>query len=188
MKIFTAAQIRACDAYSIHASSISSADLMERAAAQCVDWITAQFPKDALFVVLCGTGNNGGDGLAITRMLHRLGYGAKAFLIRFSAEMSKDCSYKLQQLQNLDPSLVNIVPPDTFITDIPEHIIIIDAILGGSKVATVDSGAYYEGYMPVVMLHYYAKYGIPPSSIPIGGTVIDASNAELVKEFAGTYR
>ena len=130
MKIFTAAQIRACDAYSIHASSISSADLMERAAAQCVDWITAQFPKDALFVVLCGTGNNGGDGLAITRMLHRLGYGAKAFLIRFSAEMSKDCSYKLQQLQNLDPSLVNIVPPDTFITDIPEHIIIIDAILG----------------------------------------------------------
>ena len=65
---------------------------------------------------------------------------------------------------------------------------IIDAILGGSMVATVDSGAYYEGYMPVVMLHYYAKYGIPPSSIPIGGTVIDASNAELVKEFAGTYR
>ena len=72
MKIFTAAQIRACDAYSIHASSISTADLMERAAAKCVDWITAQFPKDALFVVLCGTGNNGGDGLAITRMLHRL--------------------------------------------------------------------------------------------------------------------
>ncbi|MBN9023473.1 MAG: substrate-binding domain-containing protein [Rhizobiales bacterium] len=65
---------------------------------------------------------------------------------------------------------------------------IIDAILAGDMVATVDSGAYYEGYMPVVMLYYFAKYGIPPSSIPIGGTVIDASNAELVKEFAGTYR
>ncbi len=65
---------------------------------------------------------------------------------------------------------------------------IIAAILDGSMIATVDSGAYYEGYMPVVMLYYFSKYGIPPSSIPIGGTVIDASNAELVKEFAGTYR
>jgi len=65
---------------------------------------------------------------------------------------------------------------------------IIDSILAGDMVATVDSGAYYEGYMPVVMLYYFSKYGIPPASIPIGGTVIDAGNAELVKEFAGTYR
>ncbi|GGA94229.1 ABC transporter substrate-binding protein [Brucella endophytica] len=65
---------------------------------------------------------------------------------------------------------------------------IIDAILNGSMVATIDSGAFYEGYMPVAMLYYQAKYGLPPSSIPIGGTVIDASNAAVVKEFAGTYR
>lgn len=65
---------------------------------------------------------------------------------------------------------------------------IVDAILDGSMVATIDSGAYYEGYMPVVMLYYFAKYGIPPASIPIGGTIIDAGNAKLVKEFAGKYR
>lgn len=65
---------------------------------------------------------------------------------------------------------------------------IIESILAGKMVATVDSGAYYEGYMPIIMLHYFVKYGVPPSSVPIGGTVIDASNAALVKEFAGTYR
>ena len=65
---------------------------------------------------------------------------------------------------------------------------IIDSILSGKMVATVDSGAYYEGYMPIVMLYYFVKYGVPPSSIPIGGTVIDKSNAELVKKWAGTYR
>jgi simple sugar transport system substrate-binding protein len=65
---------------------------------------------------------------------------------------------------------------------------IVDSILGGKTVATVDSGAYYEGYMPIVMLYYFVKYGIPPSSIPIGGTIIDASNANLVKTWAGTYR
>lgn len=65
---------------------------------------------------------------------------------------------------------------------------IVDSILSGKMVATVDSGAYYEGYMPIVMLYYFTRYGVPPSSIPIGGTVIDAGNAELVKKWAGTYR
>ncbi|WP_428032853.1 substrate-binding domain-containing protein [Ancylobacter sp.] len=65
---------------------------------------------------------------------------------------------------------------------------IIDSIIAGKMVATVDSGAYYEGYMPVVMLAYFDRYGIPPASIPIGGTIIDASNAKTVKEFTGTYR
>lgn len=130
MKIFSAAQIRACDAYTIHASGISSFDLMERAAGQCADWIANHIPKDKLFVVLCGTGNNGGDGLAIARMLHRMGYGAKAFLLRFGDALSPDCSANLDQLRKIDPALVEEVQPDTFITDIPEHIIIIDAILG----------------------------------------------------------
>jgi simple sugar transport system substrate-binding protein len=65
---------------------------------------------------------------------------------------------------------------------------IVDNILSGKMIATVDSGAYYEGYMPIVMLHYFVKYGVPPASIPIGGTIIDAANAGLVKQWAGTYR
>ncbi len=130
MKIFTAAQIRACDAYTIKAGAISSIELMERAAGRCVAWIRENLPKDSLFVVLCGTGNNGGDGLAISRMLHQKGYGVKAFLLRFSNVLSPDCEENLHRLEAIDSELVSIVPPDTFITDIPKHIIIIDALLG----------------------------------------------------------
>jgi simple sugar transport system substrate-binding protein len=65
---------------------------------------------------------------------------------------------------------------------------IVDDILAGKTIATVDSGAYYEGYFPIIMLYYYAKYGIPPVSVPIGGALIDKSNAQLVKQWAGTYR
>jgi simple sugar transport system substrate-binding protein len=65
---------------------------------------------------------------------------------------------------------------------------IVDSILAGKTIATVDSGAYYEGYMPVVMLSYFVRYGVPPSNIPIGGTIIDKGNASLVKQWAGTYR
>ena len=130
MKIFTAAQIRACDAYTIKAANIRSAELMERAATRCITWIRENLPKDTLFVILCGTGNNGGDGLAIARLLHQRGFGVKAFLLEFSKEMSADCEANLKRLQSIDAELVSTVPPDTFITDIPAHIVIIDAILG----------------------------------------------------------
>ena len=65
---------------------------------------------------------------------------------------------------------------------------IVDDIIAGKSLGTVDSGAYYEGYMPIVLLYYYAKYGIPPVSIAIGGTVIDKEAAAEVKKWAGTYR
>lgn len=130
MKIFTAAQIRACDAYTVQAAGIRSFDLMERAAGKCVDWIKERFSEQMLFVVLCGTGNNGGDGLAITRLLVQSGYGAKAFLLNSSKELSPDCLENFQKLKDIDDDLVTVVEPDTFITDIPPHIIIIDAIFG----------------------------------------------------------
>lgn len=130
MKIFTASQIKACDAYTIRATSISSIDLMERAATRCVEWIVNNIPNETLYIVLCGTGNNGGDGLAITRMLHRMGYGAKAFLLKFNEELSEDCEHNLHRLEKAGDSLVNILQPGSFISDIPSNIIIIDAILG----------------------------------------------------------
>jgi NAD(P)H-hydrate epimerase len=130
MKIFTAAQIRACDAYTIHASNITSLQLMERAAGKCADWLAANLPKDTLFVVLCGSGNNGGDGLVITRLLHYKGFGVKAFVLRLGNSFSDDCRANLERLQRMDSNMVTIMEPDTYITDIPQHIVIIDAILG----------------------------------------------------------
>jgi len=130
MKIFTAAQIKACDAYTITAARIRPLELMERAANKCTAWLKDNLPKDTLFVVLCGTGNNGGDGLAIARQLHRRSTGVKAFLLNHAPELSPDCAANLQQLQAIDNDLVGIVQPNTFITDIPAHLVIIDAILG----------------------------------------------------------
>src|SRR5438477_10070271 len=124
MKVFSAAQIRACDAYTIKAANIRSAELMERAALKCVNWIKDSLPKDTLFVVLCGTGNNGGDGLAIARLLHQRGYGVKAFILNMSKEPTADCQLNFERLQAIDTELVGLVQPDTFITDIPAQIVI----------------------------------------------------------------
>lgn len=130
MKVFSASQIRACDTYTIHASKITSYELMERAAGKCVEWINEHLPADSVFVVLCGSGNNGGDGLAITRMLHRQGYNAKAFLLRLGSELTEDCRKNFERLAGIDIELVEILPEDSLIADMPEHVIIIDALLG----------------------------------------------------------
>lgn len=130
MKIFTSAQIRECDEQTIKVSGIRSIDLMERAANKCADWLKASFPKETLFIILCGPGNNGGDGLAIARMLHLRSYGVKAFLLNFGNELSADCATNFQKLKQVNEQLVTVVEPDTFLSDLPPHVVIIDAILG----------------------------------------------------------
>ena len=130
MKIFTAPQIRECDAYTIKEAQIPSIELMERAATKCMAWIRDNCPRASLFVVLCGTGNNGGDGLAIARLLHNKGYGVKAFLLKINNELSPDCNTNLLRLQRIDTELVTYVEQETYITDLPPNIIILDAILG----------------------------------------------------------
>lgn len=187
MKIFSAAQIRACDAYTIHAANMSSADLMERAAARCVDWITTHFSRDTLFVVLCGSGNNGGDGLAITRMLHHLGYNVKAFLLRFTAELSEDCRLNYERLHSIDGNLINVLQPETFITDIPGNIIVIDAILGTglNRPATGWVASFIEqiNELPNKKIAIDIPSGLPADSIPEKGAAIIKADDTLSFQF-----
>lgn len=68
-KIFSASQIRQADAYTIQHEPIPSIDLMERAVTACYGWICAHLPQAREVTIVCGTGNNGGDGLALARML-----------------------------------------------------------------------------------------------------------------------
>ena len=69
MKIFSAAQIKKWDAFTITNEAIASIDLMERAAAACCKWLIGKNLGLDQFRIFCGKGNNGGDGLAIARFL-----------------------------------------------------------------------------------------------------------------------
>jgi len=176
MKIFSASQIKACDAYTIHASHISSTDLMERAAAVCTDWIIANMLKDSVFIALCGSGNNGGDGLAITRMLHQSGFNVKAFVLQFTDVLSSDCAINLQRLQSIDHTLVDVLLPDAFITDIPSNIIIIDAILGTGLNRAVQGWIAqfidHINQLPNTKIAIDIPSGMPADNIPSNNTDI----------------
>lgn len=69
MKIFDAERIREIDALTIKHEPIESIDLMERAAGKCHEWFRRHIRKPVRVHVFCGPGNNGGDGLALSRML-----------------------------------------------------------------------------------------------------------------------
>jgi len=100
MKIFTSEQVRRIDSYTIENEPIESIDLMERAGRQIASWFADAFRNDVPFVFLVGPGNNGGDGLAVARMLSELNYITEVFLIRISPKLSPDAATNLQRLRS----------------------------------------------------------------------------------------
>ena len=89
MKIFTGAQIHELDKYTIEHEPISSIDLMERAAGAITRSITGTWSSDVPVVVFAGPGNNGGDALAVSRMLAERGYAVTVYLFNINGTLSE---------------------------------------------------------------------------------------------------
>ena len=79
MKILTSDQIKRADIHTIEKLKITSIDLMENAAMACSNWIRNRYLTSRKFIFLCGNGNNGGDGLAIARIISKFGYSCSCF-------------------------------------------------------------------------------------------------------------
>jgi NAD(P)H-hydrate epimerase len=97
LKILTTAQIRDLDAYTIKHRPIASIDLMENACHAIVTWFTERYNATCRVGVICGTGNNGGDGLGIARLLHERGYEIRAWIVKGGPE-SSDFKVNLDRL------------------------------------------------------------------------------------------
>lgn len=91
VKILTNSQIKEWDRYTIEHEPISSIDLMERAAQAITDAITRRWNNHTPIKVFAGPGNNGGDALAVARMLSEKGYAVEAFLFNTTGKLSEDC-------------------------------------------------------------------------------------------------
>ena len=99
MKIFTSTQIRELDKYTIEHEPIKSIDLMERAAKALTQTITEIWSNSTPIFIFAGPGNNGGDALAVGRMLIEKNYDVTAYLFNISDHLSNDCKANRQRLQ-----------------------------------------------------------------------------------------
>ena len=136
MKLLSDRQIRLCDQYTIEQEGITSVELMERAAKSCYQWMQNHLPLAHEIVVICGAGNNGGDGLALARLLHQNGSSVRVLLVE-AERYSNDNQLNQQRLReiNLNPEKAEA----TAIAAIAPGSLIVDALLGTGFTAPLRS-------------------------------------------------
>jgi len=132
MKILTPAQIRALDAYTIANEPIKSIHLMERAANAFVTWFIQQFPdtERTPIRIFCGQGNNGGDGIAIARLLYRKHYQVEVFICQIGNQPSPDFTKNLKRLPSRRSLFTYTIAEGDKLKELEANAIIIDAIFG----------------------------------------------------------
>ena len=140
MKILPVDKIREADAFTIEIEPIDSVNLMERAASKVYEWFVKRCKsKEVSVKIFCGIGNNGGDGLALARMLYATNIIPQVFIVRYSDRMSRDCEMNFERLRDcrdVTPVASEYLVPmyDIFSEDdfpqIFDNDIVIDAIFG----------------------------------------------------------
>ena len=88
MKIISSTQLKELDKYTIAKEPVASIDLMERAAEELTRAITHRWDTSFHIVVFAGPGNNGGDALAVARMLSKQNYHVEVFLFNTKGKLS----------------------------------------------------------------------------------------------------
>tara|TARA_A100001015_G_scaffold91020_1_gene101403 strand:- start:4133 stop:5635 length:1503 start_codon:yes stop_codon:yes gene_type:complete len=126
MKILDKSQIQEADRQTIAMKSISSFQLMESAAKACRDWIVNRFDNNQHFSFICGTGNNGGDGLTLYRLLMEKNY--PCILYEFPVGDNPTEEY-LENKRKIEADLILKLTPEAF-SSISNKDIIIDGLLG----------------------------------------------------------
>ena len=130
MKLFTCTQIAGIDQLTMKLEPISSIDLMERASATVADWIVRNMGNESLFYIFAGPGNNGGDALAVARMLAWNNFSCTVFLSAFGRELKVDPAANRKRLEGLSKVSLKIIDSEDSIPDIPADVVVLDGLFG----------------------------------------------------------
>jgi len=128
IKILNSRQIKSLDAYTVEQEPVPSIQLMERACQAFVRWFTEKFDTTNSVGVVCGTGNNGGDGLGIARLLNQWGYSVNVWIVRGGATETEDFKKNLSRIADkIEAFEITTTADQGLFTNCS---IIIDAIFG----------------------------------------------------------
>ena len=98
IKIFPTIQLKELDAYTIENEPVSSIDLMERASRALARAMSERWSAETPFTVFAGPGNNGGDALAVSRLLAERGCRVEVYLFNTKGTLSPDCETNKERL------------------------------------------------------------------------------------------
>lgn len=132
VKIVTAQHMRELDRKAIQERGISSLTLMEnagRAVAEAAARLTAHVP-DRPILILCGPGNNGGDGFVAARYLKQLGRSTKVLLAARKDDVASDAQVNLRLLEEAGLTVTEITDAEPILQGGHKVSLVIDALLG----------------------------------------------------------
>ncbi len=129
-KILNAKQLYQADKFTIEKNKITSLDLMEHASELCFNWINNRLKGNPIKIhIICGTGNNGGDGLVIARMLKKHGYEIETYVVNCNNKRTPEFLTNYERLKDLG-TWPKMLKCDSEFPEINENDMVIDAILG----------------------------------------------------------
>lgn len=124
MKILTGKDIREADRYTMEHEPISSLDLMERASRSIARWMGENIGCETPLLFVVGKGNNGGDGLAVARMLSEEGYCCSVCGLFAPESMTDECRTNWERLpKDVERCTIDSLP-------LTESTVVVDALLG----------------------------------------------------------
>jgi ADP-dependent NAD(P)H-hydrate dehydratase / NAD(P)H-hydrate epimerase len=150
MRIVSAAEMRAIDAATA-AAGTPLLQLMENAGQAVAEYIESEYPTAERICVLCGKGNNGGDGFVIARRLENAGRKVKTYLLAKPADLKGDAAEAFARLETAAAAVYQ----ETELPKLDSFDLIVDALLG--------SGA----RLPLEGLYAAAVERMNASGIPI---------------------
>jgi ADP-dependent NAD(P)H-hydrate dehydratase / NAD(P)H-hydrate epimerase len=176
MKIVSAAEMREIDRMTSERFGVPSLTLMENAGASVAEFVVAEYPDAKRITVICGKGNNGGDGFVAARRLHEIGREVRVVLLASPADLRGDAAEMFKKMQK-EPlvlksheDLVSDKAQGAFDGDL-----IVDALLGTGFHPPV-SGLYAEAIAAM------SAKGVPTVAVDIPS----GADADRVGEQAGT--
>jgi hydroxyethylthiazole kinase-like uncharacterized protein yjeF len=176
MKIVTAAEMREIDRVTSQRFGVPSLTLMENAGMAAAEFVISKYPSAERIGVICGKGNNGGDGFVAARKLHGVGKGVRIILLAEPSELRGDAAEMFGRLP-IAPLIVrsNEELKQEQIRAVFESEILLDAILGTGFRPPV-SGPYAE-----------AIRWLNTSSVPVIAVDIPSgADADVMGEQTGT--
>ncbi len=133
IKILSCAQQKEADAYTIANEEISSVDLMEKAASMIAQEICGRWDQSNPIIVFAGAGNNGGDAIAVTRLLYQQNYHTELYLFNVTGNLSAECLTNIQRLQEIDfpdSCFHEIGKGQVKLPKLSEHDVVVDGLFG----------------------------------------------------------
>lgn len=131
MKIFSAEQLYEADKTTVETQQITSEALMERAGTQIFQWLHQRLKGVPVPIrIFCGIGDNGGDGLAVGRLLIEHGYNVIVYVVNCSDKRSKNFLLNYDKIKNATKKWPVLMKGEDDFPEITNEDIIVDAIFG----------------------------------------------------------